>query len=522
MFFFIGDLLSFYRYKIQKNVFSLKPLYLNIRDVSMMLRMFKYFFCVAAFFFCKAWSMNLPVEKDVQPLLQTPKKILGLEITEPEERVPASIIAVEISALNLLVWGVDYYLLDKGYAHTGPDYWKRNFREGWKWDHNHWAVNFYGHPYHGSRYYAAARMGGYGFYGSLLWAAFGSASWEMFAETEYPSLNDLITTSMGGAVFGEVFFRFSQMLYGNGNESLWRRMASLGVEPVGYIQRKIYGNRYAQIENQPLELDVFLGSGLRLGNDFRFDGKNTGELDEYWDDTHYMFGINAEYGRPYTEIKRPFDYFTVISAFAFGDDGSLAHLDITGKLNNIGVRGNGRWIDFATYLDYDTFYGDFATVGTVSLGGGLDISFWLFSNLRFRMSNQLYWIVLGTTDMGYDDILKEKYPEYDPDMDSYQYNTGVKYGLYLELGIWKNVRFCNRMNLEALHTMPNSLPHYGAYGWDLLLFNYTWVDVYMTRRVSLGTRLDTYMKFAAYHSELFEPMSRRMFALTLYVNVRIL
>lgn len=488
----------------------------------MMLRMFKGVFFITVFLLCEAWPMNRPVEGDVRPLLQNTQKTLETETVDTPERLSFPVVAIEVSVLNLLVWGVDYYLLDKNYAHTGPDYWDRNFREGWKWDHNHWAVNFYGHPYHGSRYYAAARMGGYGFYGSLLWASFGSATWEMFAETEYPSINDLITTSIGGAVFGEVFYRFSQMLYGNGQENIWRRAASLGVEPVGYIQRKMFGDRYVQIENGALGLNVFLGSGLRFGNDFRFNGKNTGELDEDWDDTHFMIGVNAEYGRPYTEIKRPFDYFTVVSAFACGNDGNLVHLDITGKLNNVGVHGNGRWIDFATYLDYDTFYGDFATVGTVSLGGGLDISFWLFSNLRFRMSNQLYWIMLGTTDMGYDDILKEKHPDYESDMDNYQYNTGVKYSLYLELGIWRNVRICNRMNLEALHTMPNSLPHYGAYGWDFLLFNYTWAEIDLARRISLGSRLDTYMKFAAYHSEYFVPMSRRMFALTLYVNFRVL
>lgn len=488
----------------------------------MILRTIKYVCCLLAFLFYEVWPMNMPVEKDVQPLLQKTKKVEDYEIVTAKERVSVPIVVVEVTALNLLVWGVDYYLLDKDYAHTGPSYWKRNFREGWKWDHNHWAVNFYGHPYQGSRYYAAARAGGYGFFGSLLWASFGSAMWEMFAETEYPSINDLITTSIGGAVFGEVLFRFSEKLYGDGDESIWRRAAALGIEPVGYVQRKLLRERYARVDESDLSLNVLVGSGMRFGNDFRFDGKNTGLLNEDWDDTHFMFGVNAEYGRPYTVVKQPFDYFTLVSEIAFGDDGNSVHLDITGKLSNAGVRGNGRWIDFATYLDYDTFYGDFATVGTVSLGGGLDISFWLFSNLRFRMSNQLYWILLGTTDMGYDDILKEKHPDYDPDMDSYQYNTGVKYSLYLELGIWRNVRICNRMSLEALHTMPNSLPHYGAYGWDMLLFNYTWAEVDLTRRISLGTRLDTYMKFAAYHSELFEPMSRKMFALAMYVNFRIL
>ncbi|WP_295857931.1 hypothetical protein [uncultured Fibrobacter sp.] len=55
------------------------------------------------------------------------------------------IVGTEVLGLNAFVWAWDYWVLDKSYAHTGPSYWKRNFREGWEWDHNHWAINFYGH-----------------------------------------------------------------------------------------------------------------------------------------------------------------------------------------------------------------------------------------------------------------------------------------------------------------------------------------------------------------------------------------
>lgn len=108
-----------------------------------------------------------------------------------------------LAGLNAFVWAWDYWMLDKNYAHTGPSYWKRNFREGWKWDHNHWAINFYGRPYQGSMYYATARAGGYGFYGSMLFAALGSSTWEMFCETEYPAPNDLVSTTVAGSIFGE-------------------------------------------------------------------------------------------------------------------------------------------------------------------------------------------------------------------------------------------------------------------------------------------------------------------------------
>ncbi|MCI6436244.1 DUF3943 domain-containing protein, partial [Fibrobacter sp.] len=120
------------------------------------------------------------------------------------------IVGTEVLGLNAFVWAWDYWVLDKSYAHTGPSYWKRNFREGWEWDHNHWAINFYGHPYQGSMYYATARAGGYGFYGSMAFAALGSSTWEMFCETEYPAPNDLISTTVAGSMFGEVLYRLSR------------------------------------------------------------------------------------------------------------------------------------------------------------------------------------------------------------------------------------------------------------------------------------------------------------------------
>ena len=132
------------------------------------------------------------------------------------------IVGTEVLGLNAFVWAWDYWVLDKSYAHTGPSYWKRNFREGWEWDHNHWAINFYGHPYQGSMYYATARAGGYGFYGSMAFAALGSSTWEMFCETEYPAPNDLISTTVAGSMFGEVLYRLSRASY-NGSKVPWYR-----------------------------------------------------------------------------------------------------------------------------------------------------------------------------------------------------------------------------------------------------------------------------------------------------------
>lgn len=431
------------------------------------------------------------------------------------------VVAGEVLGVNVLFWSLDYYGLNKSYAETGPSYWNRNFRDGWKWDHNHWAVNFFGHPMQGLLYYEFARSGGYGFYGSLAFAALGSSTWEMFAETEYPSPNDLILTSVGGSVYGEVFYRISRMLYGTERVPWYRELGSAAFNPPGYLQRRVFGDRDGVAGNAAMDLSLFVGMGSRFVNVFRF-GNDANYLDEDESGKHALFGMKLEYGRPYAKVIRPFDYFNLYVVGKAGSEDDLFHVDVTGKLANASFCGNEHNLDFAVYLDYDTFYGDFVTIGTVSLGGGVDFAIDATEHLRFRIKNQMYWVMLGTTDMGYDDVILRMHPEYESDKDNYQYNMGLKYTLTLDLLVWNRLTFANKTNVDALRTMPNSLPHYGAYGWDFLIFNYTSMEYAVTSWLSFGLRMDAYVKFAAYSSEIFEPMSRSMLAGTLYMQFKIL
>jgi hypothetical protein len=106
-------------------------------------------------------------------------------------------------------------------------------------------------------------------------------------------------------------------------------------------------------------------------------------------------------------------------------------------------------------------------------------------------------------------------------MDNYQYNMGAKYVLGLELLVGNRFRVKTKTVVDALHTIPGSLPHYGADGWDMLLKNYITMEYDLTDKISIGGRLDTYAKVAAYSSEFFEPMSRGVFAYTLYFSYKL-
>ena len=50
-------------------------------------------------------------------------------LNRPKEVFPLMVLG-EVLGFNGFIWAWDRYVLDKGYARTGPSYWKRNFGNG--------------------------------------------------------------------------------------------------------------------------------------------------------------------------------------------------------------------------------------------------------------------------------------------------------------------------------------------------------------------------------------------------------
>jgi hypothetical protein len=69
-------------------------------------------------------------------------------------------------------------------------------------------VNYVGHPYFGATYYIRARERGFGEFSSFVYSAFASTLYEFGVEAlfENPSIQDLISTPIGGALIGKFIF----------------------------------------------------------------------------------------------------------------------------------------------------------------------------------------------------------------------------------------------------------------------------------------------------------------------------
>ncbi|MDP7319211.1 MAG: DUF3943 domain-containing protein [Bacteriovoracaceae bacterium] len=96
--------------------------------------------------------------------------------------------------------------------------WKENVTEGPVMDEDEWAINYIGHPVSGAAYYVVARHAGLTRWESFGYSVFMSTFvWEYgveaFAET--PSIQDLFSTPIIGAVLGEYMYQLDQKIERN-------------------------------------------------------------------------------------------------------------------------------------------------------------------------------------------------------------------------------------------------------------------------------------------------------------------
>lgn len=107
-----------------------------------------------------------------------------------------------------------------------PSRWWDNVSHGPVWDTDDWFFNYVTHPYCGGVYYVMARKSGYSQRDSFIYSALMSTFfWEYGIEAfaENPSIQDLITTPVGGWLYGEWAYHREQEIIANGGRLLGSR-----------------------------------------------------------------------------------------------------------------------------------------------------------------------------------------------------------------------------------------------------------------------------------------------------------
>jgi hypothetical protein len=259
-----------------------------------------------------------------------PKAELSVEEATAPERHPWLALG-EVTAINLVVWTYDRTLGQKVWSRVSLQTWKDNLRTGFVWDGDGFSTNQFAHPYHGGLYYTAARDNGLSFVSAIPFTLLGSVQWELFAETEPPSINDLINTTMGGVAVGEALYRLSSTVLdteATGRDRFGRELTAGLISPIRGVNRLLRGDAFRQ---EPTPSDwrsrALAGWGsvgyLMLGDGKLLEGGK-----------HQFFTQFAlRYGDAFRgDIRRPFDAFDVHIQFTTREDSLVSHAMLTGLL----------------------------------------------------------------------------------------------------------------------------------------------------------------------------------------------
>lgn len=242
--------------------------------------------------------------------------------------------AGEIFVFNNLLWLRDrIWRSDDPSFHISWNTMKRNLKSGFKWDNDHLISNTFAHPYSGSLYYNAARSSGFNYWQSGLFTLSGSLMWEVFMESEYPALNDVICTTVGGLSFGEVLYRTSDAVLDNrttGGERVVRETAAFILGPMRGLNRLFTGKLWRhsatsgrQFGMPDLALQVSLGPSMLIyGKRWKYKKASL------------AMRLDMEYGDRFeVKSKRPYDYFTMRAELNLaGPEPLVGRMNIEGRL----------------------------------------------------------------------------------------------------------------------------------------------------------------------------------------------
>jgi hypothetical protein len=251
-----------------------------------------------------------------------------------------------VAAVNGLTWFYNWHIQRWAWANVGTRSWWDNLQGGFTWDDDAFGANQVAHPYHGGLYFNSARASGYDFWGSTLFVAGGSLSWELFTENVRPSINDLINTTLGGIALGEVAYRMSSLLSARDGGAATRRLGAAVVSPLSRAQALLYGRSQDRSPPPPETRSTLVAVGQRRG----IAGTPAGVAT-----SHPFVGLTYQYGSAFDEqVRRPYDAFEFTLHLSPNEHVVLTHASVSGLLaRSTLTRSSGKQLLLGLYQHYD-------------------------------------------------------------------------------------------------------------------------------------------------------------------------
>ena len=322
----------------------------------------------------------------------------------------------------------------------------------WDWDDNQFTTNQIDHPYHGQIYFNAFRSNGYNFYQSSIATLAGSYIWETAGETQSPSINDLVNTTFGGIILGEMTHRVSRNILArsrNGHNVIGNEIVALFVNPVNSLNRLLdgkWGKRvddYYRADSSVISAEI--DAGFR-----RFDAKE-GDFLSRGKNSFYT-RLRFKYSNGDHNYKRPFDQFSVNLEAGSGDSTFINAINVHALLYGAKFFKSQKGEHYGTLnAHYDVYNNDAFFYGAQSLNYN-----WL-SEFTYKSKNKL------NLSMGVGAVLLAAVP--DPYLlygasRNYNYGSGASYRFRGDLSVLNRLLFTADYNGGVFYTISGTPSHY--------------------------------------------------------------
>lgn len=269
------------------------------------------------------WSYGFQLGLQWWPSAPPPPK--GNLIGRPWHRGSLGLAVGEALLGNFIPWfGAEYLTQWKDISRISPTTWRYNLQTGPVWDDNHFHINWILHPWQGHFYYVAGRSNGYNYWGSFLLTTLGSATWECCGESHSASASDLVTTTLGGAVLGETFYRWGTLMLDRPGRR-WAWLAGLLTPTRATTRAVLRRPRKPQpADRYRWEIPMHQSGALALG----YHRSNPSGASGAFLELRYTYEDLGEIRRG----SRPFDHFGAAIELKQGGKGLLERVQVTGLL----------------------------------------------------------------------------------------------------------------------------------------------------------------------------------------------
>lgn len=311
-------------------------------------------------------TLSVQAQFAIRHQVSTPRPPDSLDIAYYSKK-NGWLAASKVFGLNMGIWAFDRYVQKAEFAYINIHTIKKNLSSGFVWDNDQMGTNMFLHPYHGNLYYNSARSNGFNFWESGLFALGGSAMWELFMENEYPSINDIIATPIGGLSLGEVLYRTSDLVLDDtrtGRNRFGRELAGFVIAPTRGLSRIISGDAWKRRPTSGRQFGV-PDVGVEISSGVRVLELKEPILDK---GVGAAIDVNIEYGDRFSsENEKPYDYFTFKSNLnVHSSQPLLSQLNIIGRLYVTDLINNEK--DFLSLGFYQHF--DYYDSDTISKNSG--------------------------------------------------------------------------------------------------------------------------------------------------------